>query len=911
MRSSSFRSHAVDAVYMVEVVRRRLAGWALFVTILIALGPTARSLGADSAPASEILRTTLTNGLKVVIVRNRLAPVVTTQMNYLVGSNDAPADFPGMAHAQEHMMFRGSPGLSAAQLAYVGAAMGGEFDAATQQTVTQYMFTVPAEDLGVALRIEAIRMRAIDDDDAAWRRERGAIEQEVAQDLSNPQYVLYTKLLDALFPGTPYAHDALGTRASFDATTGAMLKTFHDAWYAPNNAVLVVVGDLEPKATLAKIEALFGAFPSRTLPARAGITLRPVAPRALALDTDLPYGLAVVAFRLPGYLDADYGAARVLADALSNPRGVLQKLVVDGKALDAGFSFNALPEAGLGFAAVAFPQSQRPDASLAALQATLKMVASHGVDADLVEAAKRRVVTHAELAKNSIPGLAAAWSQAVAVQGQSSPDDEVAAIRRVSTDDVTHAAQRYLDVGRAITAVLTPKPSGRPVTAARFGGKESFTPPNTKPVSLPAWAESAVTRLAVPASAVRPVVTTLTNGLRLIVQPESVSNTITVLGHLKNQPALQVPRGQEGIDEVLDGLFAFGTETLDRVAYQRALDEIGAEASAGADFSLAVLAEHFDRGVRLLADNELHPALPASAFKIVQTQIRDQVAGRLQSADYQAQRALQRALVPAGDPTLRETSVASVSSLTLDNVRAYYRRAFRPDLTTIVVIGKVDPNQARAVVERYFGAWKADGPRPQTELPTIALNAPAVIHVPNGARVQDDVTLAQTLGLNRFAPDYYALELGNHVLGGGFYATRLYRDLRQNAGLVYFVDAALQMSPTRGLYVVSFGCEPANVARARDIVIQELRTLQTSAVPEDELRQAKAVLLRRIVLAESSVERIARGLSMRATDGLPLDEPTRAAARYLGLTGQDVRAAFAKWIRPQDLVQVTEGPSPR
>src|SRR5262249_29154311 len=236
MRSFSFRSHVLDAVYavyMVEVVRRRLACWALFVTILIALGPTARSLGSDSAPASEILRTTLTNGLKVVIVRNRLAPVVTTQMNYLVGSNDAPAGFPGMAHAEEHMMFRGSPGLSAAQLAYLSAAMGGEFDAATQQTVTQYTFTVPAEDLDVALRIEAIRRRAIDDD-AAWGQERGAIEQEVAQDLSNPQYVLYTKLLDALFPGTPYAHDALGTRASFDATTGAMLKTFHDAWYAPN-----------------------------------------------------------------------------------------------------------------------------------------------------------------------------------------------------------------------------------------------------------------------------------------------------------------------------------------------------------------------------------------------------------------------------------------------------------------------------------------------------------------------------------------------------------------------------------------------------------------------------------------------------------------------------------------------------
>ncbi len=892
-------------------VKAWLARYALLLAVIVVAGPTTRATGADSAPAPTVVRATLPNGLRVIVVRNSLAPVVTTQLNYLVGSNETPDGFPGTAHAEEHMMFRGSPGLSAAQLAYVSAAMGGQFDANTQQTVTQYVFSVPAEDLDVALRIEAIRMRGADNADAAWRQERGAIEQEVAQDLSNPQYLLYTRLLAALFAGTPYARDALGTRPSFQATTGAMLKKFHDTWYAPNNAVLVVVGDVAPDATLARIRGMFGGIPAKTLPARRGVTLRPVAPQTITLDTDLSYGLAVVAFRMPGFRDGDYAATRVLTDALSNPRGVLQQLVVEGKALDAGFSFNPLPAAGLGFGAAAFPQGQTSDETLAALRAALRTTISAGVDADLVEAAKRRAVTRAELEKNSIPGLAEAWSRAVAIQGAPSPDDEIAAIRRVSVDDVNRVARRYLDLDHAVTAILTPKPSGKPVTSSRFGGKESFTTPNTKPVALPAWAASAVKRLAVPQSTVRPIVTMLPNGVRLIVQPESVSKTVTILGRVKNAPSLEVPPGQEGVEEILDGLFAFGTESLDRVAFQRAADEIGADVSAGADFALETLGEHFERGVQLLADNELHPALPAAAFAVLQKQVAAQVAGRLQSADYQAQRALQRALVPPGDPTLREASVASVSALTVADVRAYYRRVFRPDLATIVVIGNVKPDEARAVVEKYFGAWTAEGPSPPTELPSIALNRSTVVHVPNTARVQVDVTLAETLGLDRFAPDYYALELGNHVLGGGFYATRLYRDLRQNAGLVYFVDAALHMSPTRGLYVVSYGAEASNVSRARGIVLQELRTMQSSVVPDDELRQAKATLLRRILLAESSVEDIARGLAARATERLPLDEPTRAGQRYLALTGEGVRAAFAKWIRPDDLVQVTEGPAPR
>ncbi|HEY1898446.1 MAG TPA: insulinase family protein, partial [Steroidobacteraceae bacterium] len=207
-------------LHLRRILASVICGSTLALTCQAQTGGNANS--ASSPAHSTVLRATLENGLRVVIVRNTLAPVVATSVNYMVGSQETPAGFPGTAHAQEHMMFRGSPGLSADQLANIGSIMGGDFNANTRENLTQYLYTVPAEDLDVALHIEALRMKGVTDSQSEWNHERGAIEQEVAQDLSDPGYVLYSKLRGIEFAGTPYAYDALGTRPSFEKTTAAM-----------------------------------------------------------------------------------------------------------------------------------------------------------------------------------------------------------------------------------------------------------------------------------------------------------------------------------------------------------------------------------------------------------------------------------------------------------------------------------------------------------------------------------------------------------------------------------------------------------------------------------------------------------------------------------------------------------------
>jgi zinc protease len=248
--------------------------------------------------------------------------------------------------------------------------------------------------------------------------------------------------------------------------------------------------------------------------------------------------------------------------------------------------------------------------------------------------------------------------------------------------------------------------------------------------------------------------------------------------------------------------------------------------------------------------------------------------------------------------------------LSLADVRNYHSTVMRPDETIIVVIGNVTPEKAASVINKYFGAWNAVGPKPNLLLSPVPPNKPSTVDVPDTSRIQDEVILAETLGITRSDPDYYALNLGNHVLGGGFYATRLYRDLREQTGLVYTVGVDLEAGKTRTTYAVSYASDPSNVTRARAIIERNLKIMQTQLVSPDELQQAKAMLLREIPLTESSLGSIARGFIHRSVLDLPLDEPTRAAHRYIAMTARQVRSAFARRLRINGLVQVTEGPVP-
>jgi zinc protease len=878
---------------------------ALLILLAMLLWQTRAAAAADPA----VTRATLSNGMRVVIVGDFLAPLATVQMNILVGGNESPAGFPGMAHAQEHMAFRGCTGMTADQTAAIYAQLGDESNAETQQNITRYYTTVPAADLEVALHAQANCLRGIDDAQAEWDKERSALEQELAEDLSNPSHTFLDKVNQDMFSGTPYAHDASGTKDSLDATTAPMLKEFYRNWYTPGNAILVVVGSVDPAKTLTMIKRLFSDIPDHPLPPRPVVNLKTFKPENLVFDSNLGYVPGFTAFRLPGTSSPDYAATQILVDVLGSQRADLYGMVAAGKALDAEFDLaETYPGASVGIGTIDLPAGSDAASAIKTMRRSLKRYAEKGVPEDLVEAAKQKEIVQAEFNFNSIPDLADTWSNAIAAEGRTSPEEDIEAIRKVAVADVNRVARQYFLNPNVITATVRPVPSAQPFAAKGFGGIEKIAEASATPVQLPPWAADGLEQLPMPEPSPAASDTTLANGIRLIVRTDTTSPTITLVGSVKHDADLQTPAGEEGLSDVLDGLYPYGTQTLDRLDFQKALDDISADEKAGYSFSLTVTSRHFSRGVQLLADNELSPVFRDRPFAVSRRQTRQFVAGNLQTVGYRASRTLDLALLPAGDPTLREITPATLSKLTLEDVKRYYSATMRPDLTTIVVVGDVTPEEARTVIDKWFGGWEAVGPTPKIALPPAPLNEPSTVNLVDPGQTQDSVILAGQVALNRLDPDYYPLRLGMAILGDGFYASRLSRDLRRETGYVYAVDVNLDASESRASYSISYSCNLRNAPMARALIERDLNQMRTEEVSESELRQAKALLSRKISLIESSEDAVAEGILHRAELGLPLDEPVRAAKRYMELNAEDVKAAFSKFIQPGHLVEVVEGP---
>jgi len=596
---------------------------------------------------------------------------------------------------------------------------------------------------------------------------------------------------------------------------------------------------------------------------------------------------------------------------LNNQRGDLFGLAVSGKALFAGVQdIESHPRATATALFSAIPVTMSAQASAADLRSVIAAYRKNGLPADLVQTEKQRALAQAQFRGNSITGLALEWSQDLAQSGQT-PDEQLAAIQAVTLDDVNRAFRRYFDPNAAIVAYAVPKNAGAVNSGASGPAQENNTLTPSKAQPLPAWAQAAFAAPRVPAQTLHPAAMTLSNGVQLIVQPETVTRTVVVQGRIATNEAVQAPPEKLGVADIAAGLFPFGTEQYSRVQLREELDKIAADVQAGSDFSLRVLSSNFDRGVALLADEELHPAFPEQAFGIVKQQEVGQLTGQMTAPDHLTSVALNKALYPATDPLQKFATPQTASAVGLPDVKAYYSTAYRPDMTSIVVIGDVTPEQARATFEKYFGAWKSQGPKPDVALPSVPRNAPGAADVPDVGRVQSQVQLAQVLGLKRSDPDWAQIAVADNILGGGGFGSLLMDDLRVAHGYVYGAYSALDSRRNRSTFTIGYACDPDKIVPAQRLAIADLRSLQNGSVSPARLVRAKSMLMSDVPLRLQSFDGVGHELIGFAALGLPLDQAWIDASRELEATPLSVQTALKKWIDPAAFVRVVQGPAPK
>lgn len=423
--------------------------------------------GAGHASGGKVFDYKLANGLELVVIPDRRAPVVTHMIWYKVGAADETPGKSGLAHFLEHLMFKGTAVNPAGRFSQVVARIGGQENAFTSNDYTGYFQRVPSDRLKTVMEFEADRMTGLQLTDAVVLPERDVILEERNQRTeNNPRARLGEQMSAALYLNHPYGKPVIGWRHEIEQLSRDDALAFYKRFYAPNNAVVVIAGDVEPEAIRALAEQTYGRLaPNKAVPA---VRLRPQEPPAASARTltladprvEMPsvqrdYLVPSFHSGKPGQSDALEVLAHVLGSG-SNSR-LYRALVVDKQvAVSAGAWYEG---SSLDMTKFGFYASPRPGVTLeqaeAAADAVIDDVIANGITAEELERSKTRLIADAVYAQDNQATMAR-WYGSALTTGATVADVQrwPERIRAVTAAQVQEAAREWLQKQRSVTGYL-------------------------------------------------------------------------------------------------------------------------------------------------------------------------------------------------------------------------------------------------------------------------------------------------------------------------------------------------------------------------------------------------------------------------------------------------------------------------
>lgn len=417
---------------------------------------------------------TLDNGLKIIVKPDRRAPVVTSMVWYRVGSVDEQNGQTGIAHVLEHMMFKGTPQVPSGEFSKRVAAAGGRENAFTSRDYTAYFQTLHKDRLGLALQLEADRMQNLLLSADEFKKEiRVVMEERRWRVDDRPQSVLYERLLAAALNVHPYRNPIIGWMNDLENLTIEDTRAFYERWYAPNNAILVIVGDVSAESVFALAQESFGSIPAKTLPARKPQEeTEPLGIKRLTVKAPAELPMVMMAYRVPRVVtpaeEWEPYAFDMLEGVLSgNAAARLNRTLVnrDRIATSASAGYDGVGRGPAFFYLNATPIPGKTVAEAeAALRRELRRILDEGVSDEELERVKSQAIAAQIYQRDSMfyQGRLIGSMEAIGLSYRDL-DVFVEKLQSVTAAQVQDVVRRYLTDDRLTVAYLDPQPlAGKP-----------------------------------------------------------------------------------------------------------------------------------------------------------------------------------------------------------------------------------------------------------------------------------------------------------------------------------------------------------------------------------------------------------------------------------------------------------------
>ncbi|MGB3656002.1 MAG: pitrilysin family protein [Rivularia sp. (in: cyanobacteria)] len=872
--------------------------------------------------AENVRKITLENGLSVITKEVHTAPVVSVQMWYKVGTRNEKPGVNGIAHQLEHMMFKGTKSRPV-QFGRLFSALGSDSNAFTSHDQTVYYGTADRNKLKALLTLEADRMQNAAIETKQLESEKQVVISELKGYENSPEYRLNREIMRAAFPNHPYGLPVGGTEKDVSQFTVEQVKQYYQNFYSPDNAVLVIVGDFQTTKTINAVKEIFGKIPlNQNTPSQEEIviknsdTAKSSDPIVLKQPGSAPLIQAV--YPLPSAKHPDVPALDIMDYILAEGRNsrLYQALVDSGKASDVSASVVSLQDAGWYELLV----TSNSDKNLSQIESIINRQIkdlTNEVSLEELNRAKAQLEASVILSNRDITSLAMQLGNDEATTGDYTyTDGYLAAIQKVTAQDVRRVAQKYLKQQRQTIGFFKPTQ----VKAKEKTDNKQTSVENSEHFSKSSTENTDITKYLPPVdstiastSRILPSKFTLPNGLEILLLPDKSTSTVTLGGYIKAGSEFD-PQQKAGLASLVADNLINGTKDKDVLSIAKILEDCGASLDfntyrEGVYVEGESLSDDLSVLVKTLADAIKNPTFPAKELQLTRQQALTALKQDLDDPEEVAERTFLQAVFPKKHPSHSFPSRESLQQITRKDVVSFQKKHYRPDTTVLALVGDFEPAKVKKLIEKEFGNWQVSGKTPQLEYPQVFLPQSIVRVNPVVPGKTQAITFMGNKAINRQDPRYYAAKVLNHILGGDTLSSRLGSQVRDRLGLTYGIYSNFLAGKNSGTFLIEMQTSPEDTTHAIASTRQLLEELHIKGVTAAEIETAKHNLIGNYNVSLASPDELTYRIIKNNVLGLDTEELRSYTEKIQAVTPAQVNQAARELLHPDKIVVVTAGPA--